>query len=146
MLKKFLAVLAMFYAFASFAAVDVNTATAADLDSVKGIGPSLSSSILKERRKGPFKDWNDFIARVKGVGEKNAAEFSTGGMTVNGATFAGAPAKANKPAKQVAQPAAATASPAATNKTIPSIVTKPEAAAPAATTEAAKPAAPAAKQ
>lgn len=147
MLKKFLAVLAMFYAFASFAAVDVNTATAADLDSVKGIGPSLSSSILKERRKGPFKDWNDFIARVKGVGEKNAAEFSTGGMTVNGATFAGAPAKANKPAKaQVAQPAAATASPAATNKTIPSIVTKPEAAVPAATTEAAKPAAPAAKQ
>ena len=38
MLKKLLAALAMFYAAMSFAAVDVNTANAADLDSVKGIG------------------------------------------------------------------------------------------------------------
>ena len=56
MLKKLLAALAMFYAAMSFAAVDVNTANAADLDSVKGIGPAMSTRILDERKKGPFKD------------------------------------------------------------------------------------------
>lgn len=154
MLKKLLAILAMFYAFAAFAAVDVNTATAADLDSIKGIGPGLSGKIVDERKKGQFKDWNDLIGRVKGVGEKNAVKFSTNGMTVNGATFAGAPAKPAKGKAQAAAPAAqsapaaAAASPAATTKTIPAIVTKPEAAAPAAApaTGAAKPAAPATKQ
>ena len=49
MLKKILAVVAMLYAVAAFAAVDVNKATAAELDSIKGIGPSTSSKILDER-------------------------------------------------------------------------------------------------
>ena len=34
----------------SFAAVDVNKATEADLDSIKGIGPGTSSKILQERQ------------------------------------------------------------------------------------------------
>ena len=109
MLKKLLAALTMFYAAVSFAAVDVNTATAADLDSVKGIGPAMSTRIIDESK---FKDWNDFIARVKGVGEKSASRFSDNGLTVNGAGYAGVPAKpaAQKPA---APAAAATAKPAA---------------------------------
>jgi competence protein ComEA len=90
MLKKILAVLAMLYAAASFAAVDVNKATAAELDGIKGIGPGISTKILDERKKGSFKDWQDFINRVKGVGEGNAARFSAEGMTVNGAAFKGA--------------------------------------------------------
>jgi competence protein ComEA len=89
MLKKILAVLAMLYAAACFAAVDVNKATAAELDSVKGIGPAISSKIVDERKKGPFKDWDDFITRVKGVGDKNAAKLSEGGLTVNGSEFKG---------------------------------------------------------
>ncbi len=89
MLKKTLAVLAMLYAFAACAAVDVNKATAADLDGVKGIGPSISTKILDERKKGTFKDWQDFIDRVQGVGEGNAARFSAEGLTVNGAAFKG---------------------------------------------------------
>jgi len=92
MWKKILAVLAMLYAAASFAAVDVNKATAAELDSVKGIGPAISSKIIDERKKGNFKDWQDFIDRVKGVGEKNAAKYSTEGLTVNGSSFKGAAA------------------------------------------------------
>ena len=93
MWKKILAVLAMLYAVAAFAAVvDVNKATAAELDSVKGIGPAISSKIVDERKKGNFKDWQDFIDRVKGVGEKNAAKFSTEGLTVNGSSFKGAAA------------------------------------------------------
>lgn len=92
MLKKLLAALAMSYAALSFAAVDVNTASAAELDSVKGIGPAMSTRIMDERKKAPFKDWPDLIARVKGVGGKNAAKFSTGGLTVNGSGYSGAPA------------------------------------------------------
>ena len=76
MLKKLLAALTMSYAALSFAAVDVNTATPAELDSIKGIGPAMSAKIIKERKKGNFKDWADLKARVKGVGEKNAASFS----------------------------------------------------------------------
>ena len=92
MLKKILAVVAMLYAAACFAAVDVNKAGAADLDSIKGIGPAMSTKILDERKKGNFKDWNDFIERVKGVGEGNAAKFSAEGLTVGGAAFKGAAA------------------------------------------------------
>jgi competence protein ComEA len=82
----------MLYAAASFAAVDVNKATAAELDSIKGIGPAISSKILDERKKGQFKDWQDFIDRVKGVGEGNAAKFSAEGLTVNGSAFKAAAA------------------------------------------------------
>ncbi|MES2936662.1 MAG: helix-hairpin-helix domain-containing protein [Pseudomonadota bacterium] len=98
MLKKILAVLAMLmYAAASFAAVDVNKASAAELDGVKGIGPSTSKRIMDERKKGgDFKDWNDFITRVKGVGEGNAAKFSKEGLTVGGAAYSKAEVKAEK--------------------------------------------------
>ena len=89
MLKKILAIVAMLYAFAAFAAVDVNKASAAELDGLKGIGPAISSRIIDERKKGPYKDWNDFIVRVKGVGEGNAAKFSAEGLTVNGSGYKG---------------------------------------------------------
>jgi competence protein ComEA len=90
MWKKILVILAMLYAAASFAAVDVNKATAAELDGIKGIGPAISGKIIDERKKGSYKDWQDFIDRVKGVGESNAAKFSAEGLTVNGSSFKGA--------------------------------------------------------
>lgn len=69
----------------AFAAVDVNKADQAALDSVKGIGPKLSKTIVDERKKGgDFKDWPDFEKRVKGIGQKNAAALSQNGLTVNG--------------------------------------------------------------
>lgn len=92
MLKKILAAVALLSALTCFAATDVNKATAADLDSIKGIGPAMSGKILDERKKGNFKDWNDLIARVKGVGEGNAAKFSAEGLTVNGTPFKAAAA------------------------------------------------------
>ena len=108
MLKKLLAIIAfLFYAATAFAAnVDVNTASATDLETLKGIGPAISARIIDARQQGPFKDWSDLIARVKGIGNKNAAKFSTEGMTVSGAAYPGAPAAA----------AAATAKPAKTTK------------------------------
>ena len=90
MLKKILAFVVMLYAAASFAAVDANKATTAELDGLKGIGPAISAKIIDERKKGSFKDWQDFIDRVKGVGENNAVKFSAEGLTVNGASFKGA--------------------------------------------------------
>ena len=92
MLKKILAILVMLYASASFAAVDANKASAAELDGVKGIGPATSKAIMDERKKSPFKDWNDLIERVKGIGEGNAAKFSTAGLTVNGSAYKSAAA------------------------------------------------------
>jgi len=87
MLKKILVLLAMLYAAAAFAAVDINKATAAELDAVKGIGPTMSKRIIDERKKGEFKSWDDVIARVKGVGESNAAKFSADGLTVKGEAY-----------------------------------------------------------
>jgi competence protein ComEA len=145
MLKKILAAMVMMYAAVSFAAVDVNKATAAELDSIKGIGPAISAKILDEKKKGGnFKDWNDLVTRVNGVGEGNAAKFSAEGLTVGGASFKGvaaAPAKmAEKPAAakdaKDAKPAAMTEKKAEDKKAD----AKPAAAAPAAEKKAdAKP-------
>ena len=116
MIKKILAAMLALFAAAAFAAVDVNKATQAELEGVKGIGPSISAKILDERKKGAFKDWQDMVDRVKGVGEGNAAKFSTEGLTVNGAAFTGAPAKADSP-KKADKAAKADAKPAAAAKT-----------------------------
>jgi competence protein ComEA len=105
MLKKILAILALLYAAVSFAAVDVNKATAAELDGVKGIGPAISKNIVDERKKGgDFKNWDDFVARVKGIGDTKAANLSKEGLTVNGAEFK--KAAAAKDAKADAKAAA----------------------------------------
>jgi competence protein ComEA len=77
-----------------WAAVDVNTATEAELDSVKGLGPSSTARILKEREKGSFKSWMDLGARVKGFKEAGLAKLSNGGLTVNGESY---PEKPSKP-------------------------------------------------
>lgn len=89
MFKKILALAVMVYAAASFAAVDVNKAGAADLDSVHGIGPSASAKIMAERKKGDFKDWADFTTRVKGIKDAKAKKLSAAGLTVNGAAYKG---------------------------------------------------------
>ena len=115
MIKKILAAMLALFAAVAFAAVDVNKATQAELEAVKGIGPSIATKILDERKKGSFKDWGDLVERVKGVGEGNAAKFSADGLTVNGTAFKGvaaAPAAAKKEDKKAA-PAAAAASAAA---------------------------------
>ena len=114
MLKKLFCAWAFVWAAVASAAVDVNKATAAELDGIKGIGPSLSSKILDERKKSNFKDWPDFISRVKGMGDKNAAQFSSEGLTVNGASLKGeAPAAAKAaPAAKAAAPVTPAATPA----------------------------------
>lgn len=88
MFKKILAILAFLMSAAvAMAAVDANKATEAELDSVKGIGPTTSKLIVNERKKGDFKDWNDFITRVKGVGDKRATNLSDAGLTIGGKAY-----------------------------------------------------------
>ena len=120
MIKKILAALLALCAAAVFAAaVDANKATQAELEAIKGVGPAIATKILDERKKGSFKDWNDLVERVKGVGEGNAAKFSAEGLTVNGSGFKGmaaAPAvkKDDKPAVKAAAAAPAVAAASAT--------------------------------
>lgn len=152
MLKKLLTLLvATLLATATWAAVDVNTATEAELDGIKGIGPGLSGRILEERKSAPFKDWADFIGRVGGVGNKSAVNFSKEGLTVNGKKYsAAAAAKAETKSKQKEKEK--TASHEGTERKARSSADKtaaapatPPTAAPAAPAPAATPAASASK-
>jgi competence protein ComEA len=120
MLNKLIApivgfILAVAAAGAIAANVDVNKASQAELESVKGIGPGLSTKMLEERKNGAFKDWGDLVGRVKGIGDGNAAKFSTEGLTVNGAGYTAAAApvakKAEKPAGKKDDKAGAQAAP-----------------------------------
>lgn len=93
MFKKLLAFAFALLTAAAFAAVDVNKASQAELESVKGIGPALATKMLEARKQGAFKDWPDLVERVNGIGEGNAARLSSAGLTVNGSAFKGAAAK-----------------------------------------------------
>lgn len=151
MLKKILAIMAMLFATAVMAAVDVNKATEAQLDSVKGIGPGTSKMIMAERKKGEFKDWADFIARVKGVGETRAAKLSDEGLTVNGSAYKPAAKKDEKAAKKEekkeakAEKKAAKAEKKEDKKDDKAAAAKPAASAAKPAASAAKPAASAKK-
>ena len=69
----------------SYAAVEVNAADQAALESVRGLGPSKAKAILAERKKnGPFKDASDLHGRVKGIGEKTVERLMSNGLTING--------------------------------------------------------------
>lgn len=70
-------------------AIDVNQATEAELDGIKGLGPTTTEKILRERQKAPFRDWNDLIGRVAGVGKGSAARLSCAGLTVNNQALQG---------------------------------------------------------
>ncbi len=54
------------------AALNVNTASAADLAKIPGINASLADAIVKAR---PFTDEKDLVKKVKGIGKKNIIQF-----------------------------------------------------------------------
>jgi competence protein ComEA len=80
----------------AWAVGDVNRLEAGRLQAVKGIGPKMSQRIVEERQRSPFRDWDDFIDRMPGVGERTAQKFSAQGLTVNGQSFGSAPANARR--------------------------------------------------
>jgi competence protein ComEA len=127
MIKFLVAAFAALFAAAAFAAVDVNKATQAELESIKGVGPAIAGKILDERKKGAFKDWADLVNRVDGVGETNAAKFSAEGMTVGGAAFKGAAPTAKKDDKPAAKAAVPAAAPTASKPAAPVAAATPAA-------------------
>lgn len=96
MLKKLIAICFAFYAALAMAAVDVNKASHTDLQEIKGIGPATATRIMDARKEGPFKSWDDLIARVKGIADTSATKLSSEGLTVNGQAYK----PASKPAAQ----------------------------------------------
>jgi competence protein ComEA len=76
----------------AMAAVELNAADQATLESVRGIGPTLSAKLLAERQKAAFKDWADVVERVPGVGLASAAKLSAAGLTVQGQPMDAVPA------------------------------------------------------
>ncbi|MFA7241256.1 MAG: helix-hairpin-helix domain-containing protein [Sulfuricellaceae bacterium] len=100
MIKKLLVALFAFFAFSGFAmaAVDINSATAEQLDVLKGIGPAKAKAIIEYRTKnGPFKSVDD-LENVKGIGKKTIDGFRAD-VTLGGGTSSPAPAKAKADAK-----------------------------------------------
>jgi competence protein ComEA len=69
-------------------ATEVNSASQAELERIKGIGPALSQRLLDERARSPFSDWADLMKRAGGVKAATAARLSAAGLTVNGSAYA----------------------------------------------------------
>jgi competence protein ComEA len=112
---------------AAFAAVDVNTADQAALESVKGLGPVKSKAIIDERAKnGPFKDADDLATRVKGLGAKSVTNLEQNGLTIGGSSL--------PPTGKTAKPATTQGGSAAPNSTVKSSTAATAATSPAATT------------
>jgi competence protein ComEA len=105
MFRNLLVSLLAAFALNAFAAVDINKASQAELEGVKGIGPALSGKIIEARKTGDFKNWGEVVDRIGGVGPGNAAKLSANGLTVGGAAYdaAAAAAPAPKAAKKVAK-------------------------------------------
>lgn len=72
--------------------MELNLASEAELDGLKGMGPSLSRKVLAAREVRHFTHWADFQQRVSGVGMAKAQQFSEQGLTVAGQAFSQAQA------------------------------------------------------
>jgi competence protein ComEA len=93
-MKKLLGSLlfSLVFALPVLAATDINTATQAELEAVKGIGPSKAMAIIAHREKnGAFKSVDD-LEKVKGFGKATVDKLRNE-LTVGGAKPAAAPAK-----------------------------------------------------
>ncbi len=62
----------------AMAAVNLNTASVAELDQLKGVGPGKAKAIVEYRTKnGPFKSVDD-LNKVKGFGQKTVDSLRAG--------------------------------------------------------------------
>lgn len=67
-------------------ALDVNGATAQQLEGIRGIGPRTAEIIVRERdRAGKFDSLQDLAERVRGISQKKAEALEAAGLTVGGA-------------------------------------------------------------
>lgn len=102
--------------------IDLNKATEVELDALKGVGPVLTKAVMDERKKAPFKDWEDATSRVKGLGPQKASSLSEQGVRVQGSAYnvkaadkkpaSNKDSSTDKAAPKAAKPADAAAKPA----------------------------------
>ncbi|GGP25367.1 ComEA family DNA-binding protein [Silvimonas amylolytica] len=106
MKKWFVALIGLFLIMGSaLAAVNINTATLEQLETIKGIGPSKAQAIIDYRTKnGPYKTPED-IMKVSGIKEGTYNKIK-GDISVSGATTVPAttPVAAQAPAGAKAPP------------------------------------------
>jgi len=69
-------------AHANAAPVEVNGASAAQLQTIAGIGPAMLARILAERARAPFQSMQDLDQRVRGVGPKTVERWQAAGLLV----------------------------------------------------------------
>jgi competence protein ComEA len=101
-MKKLLVAIATVFAFSvpAWAAVDINNASQAELESLNGIGPKKAQDIVDYRKKnGPFKSVDE-LEKVPGIGKKTVDGMKKD-ITVGNpkAAAAGKPEKAVKETK-----------------------------------------------
>lgn len=98
MVKKYLiGVLAALLSAVSLAAVNINTATAEELKTLPGIGPSKAAAIVEYRQQnGQFKSVDD-LKNVKGIGEGVLAKLRDEATVGGGAKKAAKAEPALKP-------------------------------------------------
>ena len=65
-------------------ALDINQASEAELDGLRGLGPAFTRRVMTERDIRPFTDWPDLMRRVSGMGRVTAKKLSAQGLTVSG--------------------------------------------------------------
>ena len=96
-MRLFLLIVALFmFTGTVYAAVNINTATQAELETLQGIGPAKAKAIVDHRKKnGPFKSPGD-LEKVHGIGPSTMKRLRKD-ITVGGAT---AVQKENKPASR----------------------------------------------
>ncbi len=76
----------------AFAAVNINTASQAELESLQGIGPAKAKAIIEHREKsGTFASVDD-LAKVSGIGQGTIKQLRDA-VTVEGEKATEAPAK-----------------------------------------------------
>lgn len=99
MMKKLFAMLLglLFVCSSALAAININTATQQQLESLNGIGPVKAKAIIDYRSKnGAFKTVDD-LKRVSGIGDKTLdklrKEISVSGASTSAAPGAAVPAK-----------------------------------------------------
>ena len=89
MKRLFIALLALLLTSPVWAAININTATEAELQTLSGIGPSKAKAIVEYRKQnGNFKTTAD-IKNVKGIGDgifnKISAEINVAGTSAKAA-------------------------------------------------------------
>ncbi|HET9642705.1 MAG TPA: helix-hairpin-helix domain-containing protein [Burkholderiaceae bacterium] len=78
-------------------ALEINTASQAELEQLKGIGVAMSERLLIERGKAPIQDWEDLSRRVPGLRGARAKALSDQGLRVGGEPYPARAASAASP-------------------------------------------------